>query len=120
MKLLVTAEGKELESNIDPRFGRAQWFLLIDTEDGLISAHDNSDARVAMQGAGIQAASCAIGLKPDAIISGNIGPKAFTALSQAGIKIFIGASGSVSDAIKAFKNGKLKEAQSPNVQGHWG
>jgi predicted Fe-Mo cluster-binding NifX family protein len=71
------------------------------------------------QGAGIQAGQMIVKNKVDALITGNCGPKAFQVLQKAGVKIFTGAGGSVRDAVLQYKKGELKQAQNPNVEGHW-
>ena len=71
------------------------------------------------QGAGIQAAKTIVDHKADVLISGNCGPKAFDVLNAAGVKIVTGGKGRVIDAITQYKNGQLKAADEPNVEGHW-
>lgn len=119
MRLAVTATGKDLEAKIDPRFGRAAYFVVVDPETMAFEAVSNSQSLDLPQGAGIQAGQTIVKNKVDVLISGNCGPKAFKVLQNAGIKIFIGASGSVKDAIQQYKNGELKQAENANVEGHW-
>jgi len=119
MKLAVTSQGGSLQSPLDPRFGRAKYFLLLDTETGAISVVDNSVNLNAPQGAGIQAAKRVVDLGADALITGHVGPKAFSTLQAGGIRIYTSASGSVADAIEQFKAGKLEAASSADVEGHW-
>jgi predicted Fe-Mo cluster-binding NifX family protein len=108
-----------LQSPLDPRFGRARYFIVVDTETGAFSAVDNSVNLNAAQGAGIQAGKRVVELGVDGLITGHVGPKAFSALQAGGIKIYTGASGSVADAIEQFKAGKLAAAASADVDGHW-
>jgi predicted Fe-Mo cluster-binding NifX family protein len=119
MKLAVTSQGNYLQSPLDPRFGRARYFIVVDTETGAFSAVDNSVNLNAAQGAGIQAGKRVVELGVDGLITGHVGPKAFSALQAGGIKIYTGASGSVADAIEQFKAGKLAAAASADVDGHW-
>ncbi len=119
MKLIVTSTGASLMDPVDPRFGRAKYFILIDTEFGAVTAHDNSLNLNAAQGAGIQAAETVVRLGAEAVISGNVGPKAFRALSAAGVKVFLTPGGSGAAALDRFKNGELKETKEANVDGHW-
>ena len=119
MKIAVTAKGASLNSEIDPRFGRAKYFVIIDPDNDRITSHDNFQNLNAAQGAGIQAAQNVAALGAQAVISGNVGPKAFRALKAAGIKIFLGETGTVEDAISRFRKGELKEADGANVEGHW-
>lgn len=119
MKVIVTASGPDLNSPVDPRFGRARHFILVDTETGQFAAHDNSDTAETPQGAGTQSAQRAVALGAEAVLTGNVGPKAFTALRAAGIPVYSGASGTVQQAIDEFCSGGLKKAEQPNVQGRW-
>lgn len=119
MKLAVTAQGSRLDSPLDPRFGRAKCFLVVDTETGSFSAVDNSVNLNAAQGAGIQAGKRVVELGVDGLITGHVGPKAFTTLQAGGVKIFTGATGAVADAIEQFKAGKLPALASADVDGHW-
>ena len=119
MKLIVTSTGASLMDPVDTRFGRAKYFIVIDTEAGAVSVHDNTQNLNAAQGAGIQAAETIVRLGGEAVISGNVGPKAFRALSAAGIKVYLAPSGSGAVALDHFKNGELKEANEANVEGHW-
>lgn len=119
MKIAVTAEGKELSAKVDSRFGRARFFIVADTETKEFEAVDNTQNLNAAQGAGIQAGRNVAGLGVEAVITGNVGPKAFSVLQASGIKVYTGAQGSVDEAIEAFKAGKLKAADDANVEGHW-
>ncbi len=119
MKLIVTSKGKTLGDAVDPRFGRAAYFIVIDSETGAFEAHDNTQNMNAAQGAGIQAAQNAVELGGDAIISGHCGPKAFQVLSSAGVKMFNTSAKTVGEALEQFRSGSLVEAKSSDVQGHW-
>ena len=119
MKIAVSSTGRELSSTVDQRFGRARFFIVIDTETGDITVHDNTQNLNAMQGAGIQSAKNVADLDVKAVISGNMGPKAFSALQAAGIDMYIGASGTVQDAIDAFKAGTLQKIGKASVEGRW-
>jgi predicted Fe-Mo cluster-binding NifX family protein len=119
MRLAVTATGKDLEAKIDSRFGRAAYFVVVDPETMAYETVNNSQSLDLPQGAGIQAGQTIVKSQVDVLITGNCGPKAFQVLQNAGVKIFTGASGSVKDAIMQYKNGELKQAQNPNVEGHW-
>lgn len=119
MKLAVTSQGRELNSPVDPRFGRAKYFIVIDTETGDFSAADNSRNLNAAQGAGIQAGKNVVDLGAKAVITGHIGPKAFATLQAAGVQIYTGAAGTIADAVEQFKAGKLKQSNGADVEGHW-
>jgi predicted Fe-Mo cluster-binding NifX family protein len=108
-----------MDSVVDPRFGRAKHFLLVDTETMLTTAHDNAQNLGAPQGAGIQAAQAVYNLGAGAVITGNVGPKAFTTLRAAGIAVYVGASGTAREAVEQFQANRLQLADSANVEGHW-
>jgi predicted Fe-Mo cluster-binding NifX family protein len=119
MKIAVTAQGKDVSSEVDLRFGRAKWFIVIDPETGDFEAHDNEVNVNAAQGAGIQTGQNIANLGVEAVITGNVGPNAFKTLNAAAIKIFLADKQTVSQAIESFKTGQLKEVDQANVQGHW-
>jgi len=119
MKVAVTSQGRELTSPVDPRFGRARYFILVDTETGQATAADNSQNLNAAQGAGIQAGSNVVELGAAAVITGHVGPKAFATLQAGGVRVYTGASGSVAEAIEQLKAGKLQQSTGADVEGHW-
>jgi predicted Fe-Mo cluster-binding NifX family protein len=119
MKIGVTARGTELTSGVDPRFGRARYFIVFDTETEEVRAVDNTVNLNAMQGAGVQAAEGVAREEVQALVTGHCGPKAFRVLQAAGIRVFTGAEGTVAEAIESFQNGGLDEAAGPDVEGHW-
>lgn len=119
MKIAITAQGKELDSNVDPRFGRSKFFVVVDTETGEATATDNAQNLNAAQGAGIQAGRNVVDLGVAAVITGNVGPKAFTTLQAGGVKVYTGAKGTVREAIELFKQDKLEPAAGASVESHW-
>jgi len=119
MKIAITATGKDMSSNVDPRFGRAKYFIVVDTDTNEAVAHDNTQNLNAAQGAGIQAGETVARLGAAAVISGNVGPKAFRALHAAGIKVFLCEGATAAEAVRRFKGGELKEIEAANVEGHW-
>ena len=119
MKIAVTSTGKTVDSQVDPRFGRAAYFTIIDTETMDFSVIENSNAAAA-GGAGISSAKVVIDAGAGAVLTGNCGPNAERTLSAAGVKLYTGTAGTVSEAVQLFKSGKLTEAAGPNVQSHFG
>jgi len=119
MKVAVTSQGQELSSEIDPRFGRARWLVVVDTETGESEVHDNSVNLNAAQGAGIQTGQNVANLGVEAVITGNIGPNAFRTLNAAGVRILLADKQTVDEAVNALKAGGLKEVDQANVEGHW-
>jgi len=119
MKIAITSEGQDLQSLVDPRFGRAQWFIIADLETGEFKAISNEQNRSAAQGAGIQAAENVARHLPSYLITGHCGPKAFRGLSVAGIKVILGAEGTVAEVLDSFRRGELNPAEGPDVTSHW-
>jgi predicted Fe-Mo cluster-binding NifX family protein len=120
MKITVSSQGKELDSSVDPRFGRAAQFILYDTETASYEVVSNAQSLNAAQGAGIKAAEAISSLGAQVLITGHCGPKAFETLSAAGIEIVLGAEGcTVSQALEKYKAGQLKASGSSDVSGHW-
>ena len=106
MKIMITAAGPDLDSPVDPRFGRGAYFVLVDTE-------------TRGQGAGVQAAQKVAAAEAEALLTGHCGPKAHQVLSAAGIKVYNNISGTVNDAVESFLSGQLTAAHGPDVEGHW-
>ena len=119
MKIAVTSNGKTLESEVDPRFGRASYFIIVDSETMDFNVIENKNVAAA-GGAGISSAKVVIDAGAEAVLTGNCGPNAERTLSAAGVKIYTGATGTVAEAVELFKNGKLTETTGPNVQSRFG
>jgi predicted Fe-Mo cluster-binding NifX family protein len=119
MKICVTAMAGDLNAQIDPRFGRSQYFVIVDSDTLAFEALPN-EAMNAPGGAGIQAAQAMVNKGVDAVISGNMGPNAFQVLSTAGVKIATGAYGTVKEAVELYKSGKLSETSASTVTAHAG
>ncbi|MBN2429744.1 MAG: NifB/NifX family molybdenum-iron cluster-binding protein [Deltaproteobacteria bacterium] len=119
MKIAVTSTGKALDSSIDPRFGRAAYFILFDQNSNTFEVIDNSPNLNAVQGAGIQAAEKVVKLGAKGLISGHCGPKAFRVLATAGIAVYNTEAGTVAEALEELQAGNLTQAASADVAGHW-
>jgi len=119
MKVCVTAQGNTLDSEVDPRFGRALWFIVVDTETGEYEAVENANVGAA-GGAGISSAQAVLEKGVEVVITGNCGPNAFSVLDRAGVKVITGAGGTVRDAVERFKRGELKPSSGPSVGGKFG
>ena len=118
-RIAITAQGTDMQSQVDPRFGRARHFIVVDTHSGDFTAYDNQVNANAMQGAGIQAGRKVVELAVVGLITGHIGPKAFDTLQAGGVQVYSGASGTVEDAFKAFQSGQLEPVKDADVSGHW-
>jgi predicted Fe-Mo cluster-binding NifX family protein len=120
MKIAVSASSPELESSVDPRFGRCSYFLIIDPETMEFEAVENPYVG-ASGGAGIQAAQLVAGKGVQAVLTGSCGPNAFQTLQAAGVKVVVGATGAVRDAVQTYLSGAgFKEASGPDVPQHFG
>lgn len=119
MKVAVTSQGPGLDSALDPRFGRAAYLLVVNTETGEWSAADNTPNLNAAQGAGIQAGKKVVELGAEALITGHVGPKAFTALRAGNVKVYTVVGGTVAEAVERFRKGELSAMDAPDVEGHW-
>lgn len=119
MKVVFTTSGADLNAPLDSRFGRAPKFLVYDLGSETFEVIDNSQNLNAAQGAGIQSAQTVAGLGVGALVTGHCGPKAFRALQAAGIRIFNTDAQTIAEALDRFRLGKLSEATSADVEGHW-
>lgn len=119
MKVAVTSSGKNLDSTVDPRFGRAAYFLIVDADSLEFEVVENSDNINAFKGAGIQAAVTISNKGAKVLLTGYCGPNAFKTLAAANIKVINDMSGTVKEAVAAFKEGKLTFSNNPNADGHW-
>lgn len=119
MKICITSQGDNLDAEVDPRFGRANYFLIVDTDKMESEAIKNPYTQ-AGGGAGIQAAQFVANKDVEAVITGNTGPNAFQVLKEAGLIVISGASGNVKSAIEKYKNGELKSVENPTVNEKFG
>ena len=119
MKVIITAMGNNLDAQVDPRFGRCKFFITVDI-DTMEYDVINNENQSAMGGAGVQSAQIVANKGVDAVITGTVGPNAFQTLSAAGLKIYIGAQGSIKEVIEKFKKGELKESATSTVGSHFG
>ncbi len=114
MKVAVSSSGQDLNSPIDPRFGRCPYFLMVETNDMSFKIFDNQSAALG-GGAGIQSAQFVVSKGARAVITGSCGPNAVKALSAAGTDVYLGNSGTVQDAVQKWKNGELTPAAKADV-----
>jgi len=119
VKIAFTTSGNDLNAPLDSRFGRAPKFLLFDLESGTFEVIDNEKNLNAAQGAGIQSAETVVRSGAKFLVTGHCGPKAFRALLAAGVRIFNADSATVAEALEQYRAGKLAEAKSADVEGHW-
>ena len=119
VKIGVSSTGEELDAQVDPRFGRCRYFLVIDTETMSFESISNESA-MASGGAGIQAAQTVAKAGVEVVVTGNIGPNAFKTLSAAEIMVFTGVNGTIKEAIEKYKKGELEKTDSASVGSHFG
>jgi predicted Fe-Mo cluster-binding NifX family protein len=119
MKICVSSTGENLEANVDPRFGRCRYFLIVDSDTMNFDSILN-DSYMASGGAGINAAQTVAKTGAKIVITGNIGPNAFQTLQAAGIKVITGANGFIKDIVKRYNDGDFKETDIPSVKSHFG
>ena len=119
MKVAMTVQGTSLKDPLDPRFGRAKQFLIIDTDSGELAVRSNVVNLNAVQGAGIQAGQQAVESGAKAVITGHVGPKAFAVLEAAGIPVYLAADCTAGEALDRFKRNELAQQKAADVKGHW-
>jgi len=119
MKICVTAKGEGMEAQVDPRFGRCSYFVIVDTEKMEARSVEN-ESKTAASGAGVAASQTVAEQQVDGVATGNVGPNAFQAINSAGMKVFVGAEGTVEETVQAFKNGELEEVEEPTTIGGHG
>lgn len=119
MKIAFTTSGATLQAPLDGRFGRAPSFLVYDQDHDTVEILDNRSNVEAAQGAGIQAAEAVVRSGATAVVTGHCGPKAFRVLHAAGIEVFTSDATTVSAALEEFRAGRLRRAESADVEGHW-
>ena len=119
MKIAVSAKGCDLDAQVDPRFGRASYILVVDTDTLEVEVIDNQTNKNAFKGAGIHAASAICDKGAQILLTGFCGPNAFRTLAAAGVKVVNNMSGTVKDALQEFNNDRVSFAEDANVEGHW-
>ena len=119
MKIAVSSSGNNLDSQIDPRFGRCAYFIIVDTDNMSFEAFNNENIALG-GGAGIQSAQFVASKGAKVVITGNCGPNAVQTLSASKVEVCVGQSGTVKEAIESYTRGDIKAASAPNVADHYG
>lgn len=118
--IAISSEGPTMESQVDPRFGRAAGFIVINPASDALDYLDNGMSQAMAQGAGIQAAERIIQSGAKVLLTGYVGPKAFQVLHTAGVKVIQDmGSCTAQEALEKYNSGQLTAASKPNRQGHW-
>jgi len=111
MKVAVSATGNNPESPIHRQFGRCNWFLIFGETKEMIKAMENPYAEM-QTGAGIGCAQDLIQEGVEAIISVQVGPKAYEVFNQARVEIYLAPPDiSVRDAYEKFLSNELKKME---------
>ena len=119
MKICITSQGDSLDAQVDPRFGRCPYFIIVDTDTSEFEAIQNPNVN-GMGGVGVQSGQFMSKKQVKAVLTGNVGPNAFRTLQAAEIDIIAGISGSVKEALEKYKSGELKPVDNPNVDSKFG
>jgi predicted Fe-Mo cluster-binding NifX family protein len=119
MKIALSANAPGLDAEVDPRFGRCQYFAVGDSSTMEFEFIENS-SMMAGGGAGIASAQTIVDKGVKAVLTGNCGPNAYQVLNAAGIQVMIGVAGTIKQAIEDFEAGKLKPSSQSNVDAHHG
>ena len=111
MKIVFTTNGKTWDANMDPRFGRTEYFLIYDEEKDELTSYDNSSVENEAHGAGPKTVRKLMKFDPNVLITGNgPGGNASSVLKNTKINIYIGAGAmTAKQAYDAYKNGKLEK-----------
>ena len=119
MKVAVSASGKDPASQLDPRFGRCRYYLIIETDNMAVEAYENPNV-LQGGGAGIQSAQFVVSKGAEAVITGRCGPNAFETLNAAGIKLYAGQEGRIKDVVEKLKQGQMNLVTEANAPSHAG
>jgi len=115
MRIAVTSNGPDLDAHASPVFGRCPWYVFVETEDMTYQSVENP-ATVAASGAGIQAAQFVVQQGAEAVVTGNVGPNAFSVFQAARVTIYPFQQGTVREAAEAFRTGRLQSIADATAQ----
>ena len=119
MKIALSSAGRDLDSEIDPRFGRCAYFVVVNPDDMSFEAFENESVSLG-GGAGIQSAQFVASQGATVVITGNVGPNAIRTLSAAGLEVIVGVAGTIREAVERYKRGELSPTDQASVPGHYG
>ncbi|MEA1974724.1 MAG: NifB/NifX family molybdenum-iron cluster-binding protein [Bacillota bacterium] len=111
MKILISSKGKQVDSNADKRFARAECFAVYNTDSNEYTFIDNN-AKDGAHGAGPKAAQTVIDLSIDVLITGNLGPRALAVIENTNIKSYRINGNTIDENVKNYLDGKLEEISS--------
>lgn len=119
MKIAVTSTGQSLEDDVDARFGRCAYFLIVDLDTMEFEALPNPNLSLD-EDAGSKSAQLIADNGVPVVLTGHCGPKAFETFSAAGITVLTGIIGKVRYVVNRFKEGTLSYTTGSSVQNHFG
>lgn len=119
MKIAVSASEPDLNSPVDPRFGRSPYFIIVDPATMEFEAIENPNLS-SPSGAGVQAAQLVANKGVQALLTGSCGPNAFQTLEAGGVRVFVGVTGTVKEAAQKYRESELQSTAGPNVAAHHG
>jgi len=119
MKIAIPAKDRQPSAAVDDRLGRAQWFVLYDTDTRTWDAIENAPTQQPLHGAGVQSGEALMRAGVTAVLAPHCGPNAFRVLQAGGISVFLGATGTVEETLAAYQAGSLLQAGAADVGGHW-
>lgn len=120
MRIAISSSRPDLDAEVDPRFGRCRYFVIVDSETKEFEVLDNQAAMTSSGGAGIQAAQMVANSGVAVVITGHLGPNAADTLAAAGVKTYLGATGTVREVLQQYNTGRLRESSGPTVESHFG
>jgi len=119
VRIAISATAPSLDAEVDPRFGRCQYFIVVDPDTLNTEALENTN-QMASGGAGIASAQLVASKDVRAVLTGNCGPNAYQTLEAAGIEVITGVFGQIRDAIEGYKSGRFQATSGPTVGAHFG
>jgi predicted Fe-Mo cluster-binding NifX family protein len=112
MRVVVSAGGRDLDSAVSPNFGRCPYFIFVSTDTMQTEAVHNPAAETT-GGSGVQAAQLVASRGAQAVLTGAVGPNAFSALQATGIPVFKTPGGTVRATVQAYLTGQLTRLTGP-------
>lgn len=121
MKIAISCSGKSVESEVDSRFGRCPYFVIVEVDKNSKEIKDKrmfkNTAKNQSRGAGITASESVSNQGVEIVIVPNIGPRAFSALNQLNIDVYRG-SGKIKEVVKKFLDEKLEKIEQSTGPGN--
>jgi predicted Fe-Mo cluster-binding NifX family protein len=100
-RICFTSQGGSIEDEIDPRFGRASFYLIYDPKAKSIKSLENPNKDL-MQGVGPRSVQFLSENNVEVLFTGQIGPNAQRVLQASNIKTVSGASGKIKDLLEKY------------------